>query len=109
MKVHSPSSEIPNEEGVPTTSNDLLPSAGENVEQSAKVAEKEVSTADPTTTADLNRNKAAKSNIIITAATTVTTAEVAKNLKAQMQAELEEEERLARLKEEETDIALIES
>nr|GEU98248.1 hypothetical protein [Tanacetum cinerariifolium] len=60
--------------------------ATENVEQSAKVAEKEVCTADP-----------------------ATTAEVAKNLKAQMQAELEEEERLARLKEEETNIALIES
>nr|GEV93583.1 hypothetical protein [Tanacetum cinerariifolium] len=35
--------------------------------------------------------------------------EVAKNLEAQLQAELEEEERLARLKEEETNIALIES
>nr|GEU85741.1 hypothetical protein [Tanacetum cinerariifolium] len=34
-------------------------------------------------------------------------AEVAKNLEAQMQAELEEEERLARLKEEETIIALV--
>nr|GFC95919.1 hypothetical protein [Tanacetum cinerariifolium] len=32
--------------------------------------------------------------------------EVAKNLKAQMQAELEEEERLARQKEEEANIAL---
>nr|GFA04103.1 hypothetical protein [Tanacetum cinerariifolium] len=36
-------------------------------------------------------------------------AEVAKNLDVQMQAELKEEERLARLKEEETNIALIES
>nr|GEW88205.1 retrovirus-related Pol polyprotein from transposon TNT 1-94 [Tanacetum cinerariifolium] len=36
-------------------------------------------------------------------------AEVAKNLDAQMQAELKEEERLARLKKEETNIALIES
>nr|GEZ02063.1 hypothetical protein [Tanacetum cinerariifolium] len=35
--------------------------------------------------------------------------EFAKNLEAQMQAELEEEERLARIKEEETNIALIES
>nr|GEZ74493.1 hypothetical protein [Tanacetum cinerariifolium] len=35
--------------------------------------------------------------------------EFAKNLEAQMQAELEEEDRLARLKEEETNIALIES
>nr|GFA20537.1 hypothetical protein [Tanacetum cinerariifolium]GFA20538.1 hypothetical protein [Tanacetum cinerariifolium] len=35
--------------------------------------------------------------------------EVARNLKAQMQAKLEEEERLTRLKEEETNIALIES
>nr|GEV75514.1 hypothetical protein [Tanacetum cinerariifolium] len=35
--------------------------------------------------------------------------EVAKNLEAQMQAELEEEERLSRQKEEETNIALIES
>nr|GEW56814.1 hypothetical protein [Tanacetum cinerariifolium] len=33
--------------------------------------------------------------------------EIAKNLEAQMQAELEEEERLARLKEEETNIALV--
>nr|GEX92116.1 retrotransposon protein, putative, unclassified [Tanacetum cinerariifolium] len=33
--------------------------------------------------------------------------EVAKNLEAQMQAELEEEERLARLKEEETNVALV--
>nr|GEU61129.1 hypothetical protein [Tanacetum cinerariifolium] len=36
-------------------------------------------------------------------------AKVSKNLKAQMQAELEEEERLARLKEDKTNIALIES
>nr|GEV74950.1 hypothetical protein [Tanacetum cinerariifolium] len=36
-------------------------------------------------------------------------AEVAKNLEAQMQAELKEKERLSRLKEEETNIALIES
>nr|GFA32666.1 hypothetical protein [Tanacetum cinerariifolium] len=36
-------------------------------------------------------------------------AEVAKNLEAQMQAKMEEEERLARLKEEETNIDLIES
>nr|GEZ31080.1 hypothetical protein [Tanacetum cinerariifolium] len=35
-------------------------------------------------------------------------AKVAKNLEAQMQAKLEEEERLARLKEEETNLALIE-
>ncbi|GJV02385.1 hypothetical protein Tco_1335954 [Tanacetum coccineum] len=35
--------------------------------------------------------------------------EVARNLKAQLQAELEEEERLSRQKEEEANIALIES
>nr|GEV00043.1 putative ribonuclease H-like domain-containing protein [Tanacetum cinerariifolium] len=131
--------------------------ASENLEQSVKVVEKEVSTADPVTTA-------AKPKAITTAATTFIAAgtrakakgivmqepsvrstpkpidssqkpsqskdkgkgkmvkperplkrkdqimmdeEVAKNLKAQMQAELEEEEeRLARLKEEETNIAL---
>nr|GEV50624.1 hypothetical protein [Tanacetum cinerariifolium] len=170
-------------------------SAIENVEQSAKVAEKEVNTADPVTTAGevvttggvevttaaatlqiskdeltlaqtLIEIKVAKPKAITTAATTVTAAgtrpkekgivmqepsktplrkpiissqkpsqtkdkgkgkmveperplkrkdrimmdaEVAKNLEAQMQAELEEEERLARLKEEETNIALIKS
>nr|GEX74417.1 uncharacterized mitochondrial protein AtMg00810-like [Tanacetum cinerariifolium] len=90
IEVPSPSSEIPNEEGVPTTSNDPLRSEGqeareeekvkdsglkrlrkmfgvndldgdkvimdattdENVEQSAKVDEKKVSTADPVTTID---------------------------------------------------------
>nr|GEW03534.1 hypothetical protein [Tanacetum cinerariifolium] len=84
IEVPSPSSEIPNEEELPITSNDLLPSqitlvdethgrineedmfgvnnldgdyvivdvtTGENVEQSNKVAKKEVSTADPVTTA----------------------------------------------------------
>ncbi|GKF68482.1 hypothetical protein Tco_0198161 [Tanacetum coccineum] len=35
--------------------------------------------------------------------------EVARNLKAQLQAELEEEERISRLKEEEANIALLES
>nr|GFB52697.1 hypothetical protein [Tanacetum cinerariifolium] len=38
-------------ESVPTPSNDPLPSAGENVEQSTKDAEKEVSIADPVTIA----------------------------------------------------------
>nr|GEU33013.1 hypothetical protein [Tanacetum cinerariifolium] len=157
IEVPSPSSEIPNKEGVPTTSNDPLPSAGKNVEQSAKVVEKEVSTADPITTASVKA--------ISTAATIVTVAgtrpkekrivmqepsetpspkpidssqhhhklktkarkkwlslnplkrkdqimideEVARNLEAQIQGELEEKERLARFKEEETNIALIES
>nr|GEU39137.1 ribonuclease H-like domain-containing protein [Tanacetum cinerariifolium] len=147
--------------------------ASEKVEQSVKVVEKEVSTADQVTTTGevvttltLIEIKAAKPTAITTAAITVTAvgarpkekgivmqepsktpspkqiissqkpshakdkgkrkmveperplkrkdqimmdAEVAKNLEAQMQAELEEEERLARLKEEETNIALIES
>nr|GFA00362.1 hypothetical protein [Tanacetum cinerariifolium] len=207
IEVPSPSSEIPNEEGVTTTSNDPPPSggciqtrgkiddidqdveitlvdethgrmneekifrvndldgdvvimdttAGKNVDQSAKVAKKEVSTFDSVTTAGVEVTtaattlqiskdeltlaqtlieiKAAKPKVITTAATIVTAAgtrlkekgivmqkpsetpspkimmdvEVAKNLEAQMQDELEEEERLARLKEEETNIALIES
>nr|GEV58263.1 hypothetical protein [Tanacetum cinerariifolium] len=147
--------------------------AGENVEQSAKVAKKEVSTADlvttvgeVVTTTGIKEIKEAKVKAITTAATIVTTAgtrpkekgivmqepsktpllklidssqqpsqaknkgkgemvepekplkrkdqimideEVARNLEAQMQAELEEKERLARLKEEETNISLIES
>nr|GEX66116.1 hypothetical protein [Tanacetum cinerariifolium] len=131
--------------------------AGENVEQSTKDAEKEVSTTDPVTTA-------AKLKAITNAAITITVAgtrpkakgivmqepskrstptpiyssqkpskakdkgkgkmvepekplkrkdqiiideEFAKNLEAQTQAELEKEERLARLKEEETNIALV--
>nr|GEW42794.1 hypothetical protein [Tanacetum cinerariifolium] len=45
--------------------------AGENVEQSAKDAEKEVSTADPVTTAEI---KATKSKAITTATTTITAA-----------------------------------
>nr|GEX57598.1 hypothetical protein [Tanacetum cinerariifolium] len=57
--------------------------ASEKVEQSVKIVEKEGSTAD-----------------LVTTAGEVTTA-------AQMQAELEEEERIARLKEEETNIALV--
>nr|GEW57898.1 hypothetical protein [Tanacetum cinerariifolium] len=146
-----------------------------DVEQSVKVIEKDVSTADPVTTAGevvtiaaqtLIEIKAAKPKTITTAITTVTAAgtrpkekgivmqepsetplpkpiissqkpsqakdkgkgkmvktkwplkrkdqimidaEVAKNLEAQMQAELEEEDKLARLNEEETNIALIES
>nr|GFA99502.1 hypothetical protein [Tanacetum cinerariifolium] len=73
-EVPSPSSEVPNEKSVPTTSNDPLPSgrmneeemfrvndldgdevivgatASEEVEQSTKVTEKNVSIADPVTT-----------------------------------------------------------
>nr|GEV22101.1 hypothetical protein [Tanacetum cinerariifolium] len=84
------------------------------------VAEKEVSTASPVTTAGVEVSTTAakdkgkaktiepekplkrKDQIMIDE-------EVARNLVAQMQAELEEEERLARQKEEETNIALIES
>nr|GEV07701.1 uncharacterized mitochondrial protein AtMg00810-like [Tanacetum cinerariifolium] len=129
--------------------------AGKNVDQSAKVAKKEVSTFDSVTTTGVEVTtaattpqiskddltlaqtlieiKAAKPKVITTAATIVTATgtrpkekgiperplkrkdqimmdvEIAKNLEAQMQDELEEEERLARLKEEETNIALIES
>nr|GEU51472.1 copia protein [Tanacetum cinerariifolium] len=96
---------------------------GENVEHSAKVAEKEVSTTDPVTTAgvetllkkpsqakDKGKGKMVepkrplkrKEQIMIDE-------EVAKNLKAQMQAELEKEERLAKLKKEETNITLVKS
>nr|GEV44329.1 hypothetical protein [Tanacetum cinerariifolium] len=68
-------------------------SASVDIEQSVKVVEKEVSTADEVvTTADIQ---------------IMMDAEVAKNLDAQMLAELEKEERLARLKEEETNITLV--
>nr|GEW01406.1 putative ribonuclease H-like domain-containing protein [Tanacetum cinerariifolium] len=154
--------------------------AGEKVEQSVKVVEKEVSTAEVTTAATtlqiskdeltlaqtLIEIKTAKPKVITTAVTTATVAgtrpkvkgivmqelsetpltkqinssqqssqakdknkgkmvkperplkrkdhnmidaEVAKNLEARIQAKLEEEERLARLKAEETNISLIES
>nr|GEU38394.1 hypothetical protein [Tanacetum cinerariifolium] len=96
---------------------------GENVELSTKVAKKE----DELTLAQtLIVIKAAKHKAITTAATTVTVVgtrtkgkrivikdqimideEFAKNLEAQIQAELEKEERLVRLKEEETNIALM--
>nr|GEU40847.1 uncharacterized mitochondrial protein AtMg00810-like [Tanacetum cinerariifolium] len=153
IEVPSLSSEIPNEECVPTTSNDPLSSemfrvndldgdevvldvlASEKVEQIVKVVENEVSTADLVTTAKI---KVAKPNAITTAATTSTASgtrpkakgivmqepikperplkrkdqimmdeEVAKNLEAQIKAELEKEEGLVRLKEEETNIALV--
>nr|GFC92625.1 hypothetical protein [Tanacetum cinerariifolium] len=69
-----------------------------------EVVEKEVSTADPVLTAG---------EVVTTADVEVNTImideEVAKNLEAEMQAELEKEERLARQKEEETNIALIKS
>nr|GEV25614.1 copia protein [Tanacetum cinerariifolium] len=208
IKVPSPSSKIPNEEGVPITSNDPLPSEKAKTAQAKEIAclkkrvkrleqkrksrtlelkrlrkvrtasrvessteaslviEKEVSTADPVTTAGEVVTTAAKPKAITTAATIVTAVgtrpeekwivmqepsetpspkpmdsfqkpsqakgkgsgkmvkpgnplkrkdqimideEVAKKLKAQIQAELEEEERLLRQKEEETNIALIES
>nr|GEU41796.1 putative ribonuclease H-like domain-containing protein [Tanacetum cinerariifolium] len=50
IKVPSPSSEIPNKEGVPKNSIDPLPTASEKVKQSVKVIEKKVSTVDPVTT-----------------------------------------------------------
>nr|GEZ31018.1 hypothetical protein [Tanacetum cinerariifolium] len=53
-KVHSPSSETPVEEGVPTPSNDPLPSSEDRnevfVDVSEKTVEKEVSIVDPVTT-----------------------------------------------------------
>nr|GEV78552.1 ribonuclease H-like domain-containing protein [Tanacetum cinerariifolium]GEV94345.1 ribonuclease H-like domain-containing protein [Tanacetum cinerariifolium] len=138
IEVPSPSSEIPNEEGVPTTSNDPLSSASEKVEQVIKVIENEVSVADLVTTASEVVTTVAKPNAITTAATTVTASgirpkakgivmqepikpkrplkrkdqimmdeEVAKNLEAQIKAELEKEEGLVRLKEEEINIALV--
>nr|GEX77420.1 hypothetical protein [Tanacetum cinerariifolium] len=84
--------------------------AGKNVEQSVKITENEVSTVDPVTTVgkvvttavEPERPLRRKDQIMMDA-------DVAKNLEAQMQAKLEEEERLARLKEEKTNIALIES
>nr|GEZ14849.1 hypothetical protein [Tanacetum cinerariifolium] len=103
-----------------------------------KVVEKEVSTADPVTTASevvttSEPSETPSPNLIISSQKSsqakdkgkgkmvepkrplkrkdriMMDAKVAKNLEAQMQAELEKEERLARLKEEETNIALIES
>nr|GEV48734.1 hypothetical protein [Tanacetum cinerariifolium] len=97
IEVPSPSCEIPNKEGRRMNEEDMFGLndlngdevvvdvlASEKEEQSVKVVEKEVSTADPVTTAG----------------EVVTTA-------AQMQAELGEKERLAKLKEEETNIALV--
>ncbi|GKD24616.1 hypothetical protein Tco_1230830, partial [Tanacetum coccineum] len=92
----------------------------------------EVTTANaPTTTIDeltlahtLIEIKAAKPKVITSAATTTTTTrpkargvkdqiamdeEVARNLEAQLQAELEKEERISRLKDEKANIALLES
>nr|GEW27549.1 hypothetical protein [Tanacetum cinerariifolium] len=111
IKVPSPSSEIPNEESVPTTSNDPLPNgedtmmnkeymfgvndldsdevivdftAGENVEQSTKVAKKEVSTADPVSTAD---------ELVTTAGIEVTTATTTLQIYCELATRLQEEER----------------
>nr|GEX24194.1 hypothetical protein [Tanacetum cinerariifolium] len=90
---------------------------GEEVEQSTKVAEKEVSTADPITIADLNRDQAAKHKarrVIVQEPSEIRTTlssqpsqlpqakdkEVARKLEAQMKAKMEEEERIAREKDE---------
>nr|GEZ05836.1 hypothetical protein [Tanacetum cinerariifolium] len=110
-------------------------SASVDVEQSVKVVEKEVSAVDPVTTGGevvttagievttaatspqiskdkltlaqtLIEIKAAKPKAITTATTTVTAVGLRPKEKGIMQAELEEEVRLARLKEEETNIAL---
>nr|GEU78327.1 hypothetical protein [Tanacetum cinerariifolium] len=201
IEVPSPSSKIPNEEGVPITSNDLLPSEEAKTAQAKEIANlkkkvKKLKQKRKSRTSWLKRLrkgrmneedmfgvndvdgdedeltlaqtlikiKASKPKAITIATTIVTTAgtrpkakgivmqepserptptpidysqkpsqakdkgkgkmveperplkrkdhimmdeEVAKNLEAQMQAELKEEERLARLKEEETNIALV--
>nr|GEU74272.1 hypothetical protein [Tanacetum cinerariifolium] len=127
IEVPSPSSEIPNEEGVPINSNDPLPS--EDMFRVNDLDGDEVIVEVIANENTLIEIQAAKPKVITTAATTVSAAgtrtkekeivkkdqimideEVAKNLEAHMQAELEEKERLARLKEkEETNIDFIES
>nr|GEV78512.1 ribonuclease H-like domain, reverse transcriptase, RNA-dependent DNA polymerase [Tanacetum cinerariifolium] len=91
--------------------------ASEKVEQSVKVVEKEVCTADPVTTVG---EVVTTTGIEVTTATTtpqiskdeLTLAQTLIEIKAakpKMQAELEEEERLARKQDEETNIAFIKS
>nr|GEZ22211.1 hypothetical protein [Tanacetum cinerariifolium] len=85
IEVPSPSSEIPNEEGASINEEDIFRVndldgdevvvdvlASEKVEQSEKVVEKEVSIADPVTTAGEVVTTAAKPKAITTAATIVT-------------------------------------
>nr|GEU98405.1 hypothetical protein [Tanacetum cinerariifolium] len=91
--------------------------ASDKVEQSVKIIKKEVSTADPVTTADevvtiadkdKGKGKMIKPERPLKRKDQIMMdEEVARNLEAHMQAKLEEEERLARLKEEETNIALV--
>ncbi|GJX24105.1 putative ribonuclease H-like domain-containing protein [Tanacetum coccineum] len=96
---------------------------GEEVFAEQDVVEKEVSTAKVATTTTVDKLtltrtlieiKAAKPKVVTTAATTTTTAvtrpkargvEVAQKLQAQLDAELEEEEKLARQREEDANIA----
>ncbi|GJR36658.1 hypothetical protein Tco_1212342 [Tanacetum coccineum] len=87
-EIEVPQDESPNEESIPTPSNDPLPNddtAGKSEEQSAKVAEMEVSTADPVTTVgevitttDIEASavnvEVTKPKAITTAATTITAA-----------------------------------
>nr|GEX85647.1 hypothetical protein [Tanacetum cinerariifolium] len=83
--------------------------AGENVEQSAKVAKKGVSTTNLVTTTGEVVNTVAKPKAITTATTiAVSTRPKEKGIVMQEPSETQEE-RLARLKEEETNTALIES
>nr|GEZ85738.1 hypothetical protein [Tanacetum cinerariifolium] len=88
-------------------------SSSEKVKQSVKVIKKEVSTADPVTTTGEVVTAAGKGKIVEPERPLkrkdqiMINEKVAKNLKAQLQAELKEEERLARLKEEETNIDLV--
>nr|GEU73318.1 hypothetical protein [Tanacetum cinerariifolium] len=73
--------------------------AGEKVEQHIKVVEKEVSTADPVTTAEPEKPLEKKDQIEFDE-------EVVRKLEAQMKAKMEEEERIVREKDE-ANIALI--
>nr|GEX06545.1 hypothetical protein [Tanacetum cinerariifolium] len=95
--------------------------AGENVEQSTKDAEKEVSTDDPVTTAEIKAAKPKAKGVIVQEPSEFITSsssqpsqlpqakdkEVARKVDAQMKAKMEEEERIAREKYE-TNIAMIE-
>ncbi|GJS93771.1 putative ribonuclease H-like domain-containing protein [Tanacetum coccineum] len=81
--------------------------ADEEVSLEKEVAEKEVSDADPVTTAEI---KVAKPKAVTSATTTTTTTRPkARGVVVQELTELEEEERISRLKEEKANIALLES
>nr|GFA76858.1 hypothetical protein [Tanacetum cinerariifolium] len=83
-------------------------SAGEKEEHSEKVAKKEVSTGDPFTTTDKGKAKMVEPERPLKRKEQIMMDEqFARDLEAQMQADLEEEQRIAKKKEEEDNMAMI--